>query len=128
MTLKKIFSDKRVLLVLGILVVLLLLRKTIKKGIEKIRENKFDRDSTEDPNKLALNARSAVNPSGIGWMVDFDGTDESALMDIGQRMKDMNLQEDVSKAYRLKYGETLEDRVNKELDSEDLRLWESLID
>ena len=76
MTLKKIFSDKRVLLVLGILVVLLLLRKTIKKGIEKIRENKFDRDSTEDPNKLALNARSAVNPSGIGWMVDFDGTDE----------------------------------------------------
>lgn len=127
-TIKKVLSDKRVVFVLIAIVVFFLLKKYIKKGIKKIKENKFDKQSHEDPNKLALNFRSAANPSGYNWMIDMDGTDEDTMLDIGQRIKDLNLQEDVSKAYRLKYDETMEERANKELDGEDLRLFESLID
>lgn len=127
-TIKKVLSDKRVVFVLIAIVVFFLLKKYIKKGIKKIKENKFDKQSHEDPNKLALNFRSAANPSGYNWMIDMDGTDEETMLDIGQRIKDLNLQEDVSKAYRLKYDETLEERASKELDGEDLRLFESLID
>ena len=127
-TIKKVLSDKRVVFVLIAIVVFFLLKKYIKKGIKKIKENKFDKQSHEDPNKLALNFRSAANPSGFNWMIDMDGTDEDTMLDIGQRIKDLNLQEDVSKAYRLKYDETMEERANKELDGEDLRLFESLID
>lgn len=127
-TLKKILSDKRVVFILLGIVLFFLLKKYIKKGIKKIKENKFDKVSHEDPNKLALNFRNSANPSGYDWMIDFDGTDEESMLNIGQRIKDLNLQEDVSKAYRQKFDETLEDRVNKELDGEDLRLFESLID
>jgi len=126
-TVKNALSNKTVRVVLIVVVLVFLFKKTIQGAIRKYRESKFDSRSSQLPNKLALSIRSAVNPSGIDWMVDFDTTKPTELLALGQRIKDLGIVKEVSDAYKLKFDETLEERVSKELDSTDLITWEQII-
>lgn len=124
---KKVLSNKKVQLVLAAIIGVFLL----KGGISKIRayfnNKKFDKKSTEDPNRIALAFRNAANPSGANWMIDWDGTNEEEFNLLARRIKNQDIIKEVSDAYRLKYDETLQERAAKELGAEELQSFEDII-
>lgn len=85
--LKKVFSNKYVLLTIAALFVLFLTRNKIKKIFIKRNEDKFDKEETEDFNQIAQQYRSASNPSGIEFLIDADGTDEEAIERLAYQTK-----------------------------------------
>jgi len=40
------------------------------------RQRRFNKNEGRDINQIAQQYRSAVNPSGISWIINVDGTDE----------------------------------------------------
>ena len=123
--LKTFFTNRTVLIVIAVLVIIIILKKGVKKTVRKVRENKFDKNEFEDPNLLAQQYRSASNPSGYGWMIDFDGTKEDELLNIAYQTKGQK--DAVSDAYKNKYAEALTDRVRKELSTKDFDHWKNII-
>ncbi len=124
---KKVLSNKKVQLVLAAIIGLFLLRGGIGKIRAYFKNKKFDKKSTEDPNRVALQFRNAANPSGANWMIDWDGTNEEEFDRLARRIKNQDIIKEVSDAYRLKYSETLQERAAKELDTDELRSFEDII-
>jgi hypothetical protein len=122
---KKVFTNKYVLMVLIILVLLFFFRGRIRKMIKRRREKQFDKNETQDVNQIAQQYRSASNPSGISWMIDFDGTDEEAIDKLAYQSK--NNFPAIANAYRQKFDETLTDRMRAELSTEDFQSWHNII-
>lgn len=122
---KKIFTNKYVVIAIIIVVVIFLAKGGIKKISKKIKEKKFDRDETKDVNQLAQQYRSASNPSGNNWMINWDGTDEDAIERLAYQTKGVLTQ--VADAYKLKFDETLTDRLRKELDADELQNWRNIV-
>lgn len=122
---KKIISNKKVQTVLVILILALVFRRTIRKLIRKWRERKFDANEGKNVNQLAQQYRSASNPSGVSWMINFDGTDENEIEKLGYQTKE-KLQ-DVANAYKLKFDESLSDRIRKELSPSDFQNWRNIV-
>lgn len=123
---KKVLSNKYVLITLLVLIVLLILRKRIKKVVRNRQEKKFDKKEAKNVNQLAHQYRSASNPSGVSWMIDFDGTDEDLMMDLALQSK--GGYKLIADAYKQKFDESLTDRVRSELDTEDFQKWRYIID
>ena len=123
---KKVFSNKYVLITLLVLIVLLIFRKRIKKVVRNRQEKKFDKKEARNVNQLAQQYRSASNPSGVSWMIDFDGTDEDLMMDLAIQSK--GGYKLIADAYKQKFDESLTDRVRSELDTEDFQSWRYIID
>ncbi|NQY09821.1 MAG: hypothetical protein HRT71_09950 [Flavobacteriales bacterium] len=123
--LKKVFSNKYVLLTIAALFVLFLTRNKIKKIFIKRNEDKFDKEETEDFNQIAQQYRSASNPSGIEFLIDADGTDEEAIERLAYQTKG-NFQQ-IADGYNMKFDETLTDRMRKELDSDEFQQWYNII-
>lgn len=123
---KKVFSNKYVLIVIAILVGYLFFRKKFRNYFKKKREAEFDRNEHKDVNQLAQQYRSASNPSGVSWMIDFDGTDEEAIERLAYQTK--GVFSSVADAYKLKFDETLTDRMRNELSSDDLQNWRNIIE
>lgn len=124
---KKILGNRKVQLVLAVLLGLFLLKGGVSKIRKFFKNKKFDKKSTEDPNRVALQFRNAANPSGANWMIDFDGTNEEEFDKLARRIKNQDIIKEVSDAYRLKYDETLQERAAKELDADELRSFEDII-
>lgn len=123
----KALANKNVQKILLVLIGVFLLFGGIKKIRAAIRKRKFDKKSTEDPNRVALQFRQAANPSGANWMIDFDGTDEEQFERLARKVKSEQILKEVSDAYALKYDETLQERAAKELDNEELQQFEDII-
>lgn len=122
-----LLKNRKVQLVLAVLIGLFLLRGGIGKIKAFFNNRKFDKKSTEDPNRIALQFRNAANPSGANWMIDWDGTNEEEFDRLARRIKNQDIIKEVSDAYRLKYSETLQERAAKELDATELRSFEDII-
>lgn len=122
---KTIFSNRIVLIVLAGLLAYLFLKKRIKKVVRKISENQFDKNETQNPNILAQQYRSAANPSGNKWMIDWDGTDEDAIDRLAYQTR--GRLESVTDAYSQKFDETLTDRMRTELDNDDFQNWRNIV-
>ena len=122
---KKVWSIKPVRILIIVLIAWLFLRRPVKKFFKKIREKKFDKAEHKDVNQLAQSYRAASNPSGISWMIDFDGTDEDAIEILARQTK--GSLEEVASAYRQKFDEALTDRLRKELDSDDFQKWRDIV-
>ncbi len=122
---KKVLSNKYVMIALVILVLLFFFRGRIRKMIRKRNEKKFDKNETQDVNQIAQQYRSASNPSGVSWMIDFDGTDEEAIDKLAYQSK--NNFNAIASAYRQKFDETLTDRMRAELDTDDFQSWHNII-
>jgi len=120
-------KNRKVQIVLAILIGLFLIKGGYKKIVRFIKNKKFDKKSTEDPNRVALQFRNAANPSGTNWMIDFDGTNEEEFDKLARRIKNQDIIKEVSDAYQLKYDETLQERAAKELDADELRSFEDII-
>ena len=125
--LKKVFTNKKVLVVMFVLLLFFIFRRKVKAFVTKRSQTKFDAQSTEDPNRVALSFRNAANPSGNNWMIDWDGTDEEAFERLARKMNNQGIIQEVSDAYKQKYQETLQDRAMKELDGENLQNYEDII-
>lgn len=122
---KKVLSNKYVMIALVILVLLFFFRGRIRKMIRRRNEKKFDKNETQDVNQIAQQYRSASNPSGVSWMIDFDGTDEEAIDKLAYQSK--NNFNAIANAYRQKFDETLTDRMRAELDTDDFQSWHNII-
>jgi len=81
-----------------------------------------DLDDSKGKAKIYANElRTAVNPSGNDWSIEFDGTDEDALYAIATKIKQEKVRfVDVAAAYYAAYKDDLTLRLQKELDSDEL--------
>ena len=122
---KKVFSNKYIFIGMIVLIILFFLKGRIKKVIKNYNEKQFDKNETTDINQLAQQYRSASNPSGSSWMIDFDGTDEDAIEKLAFQTK--NHFTDIASAYKQKFDETLTDRMRAELDSDEFKNWHNII-
>lgn len=125
-TAKKVLSNKYVLIAIAVVVGYLFMRGKIKAFFKKRREAEFDKDEHKDANQIAQQYRSAANPSGVKWMIDLDGTNEEAIDRLAYQTKGTAKQ--VFDAYKLKFDETLTDRMRRELNAEDLQSWRNIIE
>ena len=122
---KQIFSNRNVQLGLIILLVALVFKGSIQTVIRKVRENHFDKNEPEMVNQLAQQYRAAVNPSGVSWMVGIDGTKDKAIELLAYRTK--GKLNEVLKAYREKFDETLTDRLRQELSVKAYQNWLNIV-
>lgn len=124
-TAKKVLGNKYIMIGIITLIVLFFLKGKIKRLIQNYNESQFDKNETTDVNQLAQQYRSASNPSGSSWMIDFDGTDEDAIEKLAFQTKDHFT--DVASAYKQKFNETLTDRMRAELGSDEFQNWHNII-
>ena len=123
---KKALSNKYVLIAIAVIVGYLFFRGKIKAFFKKRREAEFDKNEHKDANQIAQQYRSASNPSGVNWMIDMDGTKEEAIDRLAYQTKGIFPQ--VTEAYKLKFDETLTDRMRKELSSKELQNWRNIVE
>ena len=120
------FSNRKVQIVLLILVLLFIFKKKIRLWLKKRRQDKFDQNEARDVNQLAQQYRSAANPSGIAWMINADGTDEDEIERLGYQSK--GILQPIANAYKLKFEESLSDRLRKELSPKEFQQWRNIVD
>lgn len=74
-----------------------------------------------DPNtNYAIGIRQACNPTGIGLLIDIDGTFENDLMIIADQISDLPA---VNVAYNRLYNEIMYERLEKELNAKRYLEW-----
>tara|TARA_Y100000589_G_C27147351_1_gene627426 strand:+ start:766 stop:1176 length:411 start_codon:yes stop_codon:yes gene_type:complete len=122
---KKVLTNKYVLIIIAVLGSWFILRGGIKRMIRKWRERKFNKNESKDVNQIAQGYRSAANPSGVSWMIDFDGTDDEAIEKLAYQTK--GSLDEVAQAYRQKFDEALTDRLRKELDVSEFQNWRNIV-
>jgi hypothetical protein len=122
---KKVLSNKYVVIILVLIAAIFVLKGGIKKVANYIREKRFDKNETKDTNQLAQQYRAASNPSGVAWLIDMDGTDEDQIEKLAYQTKG-NFKP-IADTYRLKFDETLTDRMRKELGAEDFQDWHNIV-
>ncbi|TSE09999.1 hypothetical protein [Aquimarina algiphila] len=123
---KSFFSNRKVQIALLIIVLYFIFKKKIKRLLHNMRQRRFDRNEAQDVNQIAQQYRSAANPSGISWMINIDGTDEEEIERLGYQTK-RQLQP-IADAYRLKFEESLSDRLRKELSPREFQNWRNIVD
>ncbi len=122
---KKILSNKYVVIGIIVFITLFILRGGIRKIITRIREKKFNKNETKNVNQIAQQYRAASNPSGANWMINWDGTHEDQIEKLAYQTK--GYLKPIADAYKLKFQETLTDRMRKELDAEDFQNWYNIV-
>ena len=125
-TAKSFFMNRKVQIVLLVIVGYFIFKNKIKKLIRKMRQRKFDKNEASDVNQLAQQYRSAANPSGISWLINTDGTDEEEIERLGYQSK--NQLQPIADAYNLKFEESLTDRLRKELSPREFQNWKNIVD
>ncbi|MBN8823883.1 MULTISPECIES: hypothetical protein [unclassified Spirosoma] len=103
-------------------VLLLYLFWQIKRGWDKSKTQVYSENAGSDlSTQQAIQFRQAMNPSGSGWLMSFDGTDTASILATAGQIKSFA---DVSQAYRALYGDDLTSDLTNELSREDLaQLW-----
>lgn len=102
--------------VIGI-VIYLIVSKEIRKYFTA---NQYGKAGNDPITNQAIAIRQACNPSGITWMIDFDTTSLSDLMSVADQISAIDK---VGDAYRNLYNENMFERLEKELNNEDLNEW-----
>ena len=123
---KKVFTNKYVVIAIVVIVSFWLIRGGVRKVIRHFKEKQFDKNEHKDFNQIAQQYRSAANPSGADWMIDWDGTDEDAIEVLAHQTK--GHLDSIARVYKQKFDETLTDRLRKELDTDDFQNWRNIVD
>jgi pyruvate-formate lyase-activating enzyme len=123
---KSFFSNRKVQIVLLVIVLYFIFKKKIKRLIHNIKQRRFDKNEAQDVNQIAQQYRSAANPSGISWMINADGTDEREIERLGYQSK--GKLQPIADAYRLKFEQSLSDRLRKELSPKEFQDWRNIVD
>ena len=123
---KKVLTNKYVIIAIVVIISFWLLKGGVKKAVRFFKEKQFDKNEAEDVNQIAQQYRAAANPSGLSWMIDWDGTNEEAVERLGYQTK--GRLDSVARVYKQKFDETLTDRMRKELDTEEFQNWRNIVD
>ena len=83
-----------------------------------------DPTTGQNPSYLATLIHQAVNPSGIGLLINVDGTDEQALFSISRQIKNFT---QVAQKYNDLYRRNLSQDLESELGQEDFNTFRSLL-
>jgi hypothetical protein len=96
------------------------------KGIfDKARRSSAEKDIDSSPAaRQASVLRSAMNPSGISWMMSFDTTDTAKVLDTARSITNLD---EVINAYRKLHASNLIEDLQSELSTEDYQKFMSLI-
>lgn len=93
----------------------------LRRWLRKIQEDQAYKNTSNDPNTaLAIQVRQACNPSGIDWMVEFDGTWSNDLMIVADQISSLDK---VAAAYNTLYNESMFKRLEKELNATEFQEW-----
>jgi hypothetical protein len=102
-----------------------LLYKLGKKIIDDAQHNTTESQVTDNVEvRQAMSLRSAMNPSGMSWMMSFDGTNTTVLFNTAKQIKNFD---SVSSAYKKLYNDDLLIDVQKELSTEDYQKFMTLV-
>ena len=119
------------LAILLLLVIALIIKKAGAQIIKEVKEKQFDKKDQVvkgvDIKYLVLQYLNAMNPSGISWMTDFDGTNTESIMSLA--LKTRGVFNKVNLAYKVKdpHGRVLEDALREELSNEDFDKWYNIV-
>ncbi len=122
---KNILSNRKVQIAILVIILYWVFKKKIAKAIHRYRQNKFDKNEGDSINQLAQQYRAAANRSGISWLIDLDGTNTKEIEILAHQTKG-RLQQ-VANAYKLKFEESLTDRMRKELSASDFQNWWNIV-
>lgn len=112
-------SDTQKKLVRGLIIAggLYLGYRVTSKAIKNRREKTTSALADKSPEvRQAMGLRSAMNPSGISWLMWSDGTNESAISQIASQIQNLD---SVIVAYRNLYQDELMKDLQSELNTED---------
>jgi len=102
--------------VIGVVLVLF-----FRGQIRKSRQAKqYEQAGTDVNTSHAIQLRQACNPSGIGLMIEFDGTWDNDLMLVADQIGNPD---EVAKAYLNLYNENMYERLEKEFTSAKFQQW-----
>lgn len=106
-------------IVLVALVILFFVFRAIKKASDRKQNNNFDAPGTSGlATQYAHRLRTALNPSGMSWMINTDGTNEKEIMAVADAMKANKVtMSQVATAYYTAYKDDLAKRLQGDLDS-----------
>lgn len=106
-------------IVLVALVILFFVFRAIKKASDRKQNNNFDAPGTSGlATQYAHRLRTALNPSGMSWMINTDGTNEKEIMSVADAMKANKVtMSQVATAYYTAYKDDLAKRLQGDLDS-----------
>ncbi len=121
-----ILANKKVQLAILLIIAYVIFRKKINDLIYRWRQRKFNQNEGRDTNQIAQQYRSAANPSGVSWLINVDGTKEEEIERLGYQTKGQL--QPIADAYRLKFEESLTDRLRKELSPKDFQNWKNIVD
>lgn len=93
-----------------------LLKRFAEVAATNEAKEKIQSPSGLNANALAQLYRQAMNPSGYGWMMELDGTNENLIFDLAAKTNNF---QSVSTSYRALYGTDLTSDLRKELSSDD---------
>ncbi len=99
-----------------------LLRGIIRRNAQLAQQDQVIKG--DDISLLAVQIRQALNPSGITWIMDVDGTDEPLLYDAAKKITDLSK---VSTAYKNLYNSDLITDLQNELDNTQLVQFQNFI-
>ena len=123
----EVVSDNRGKIVNGLLLVggAYLAYRIGKKIINNINKNAVQAQTDDKPSvRQAMTLRSAMNRSGVSWMMSADGTNEQLIFDTARQISDLD---EVSKNYRDLYQSNLLDDLQGELSAEDYSKFLTLV-
>lgn len=115
LSIPNISTENQQKVVRGVLIVggLYMGYRLARKGIRKVRSRNTSMLVDQRPEvRQAMGIRSALNPSGISWLMWGDGTNEKAIEQLATQIKSLDV---VTTAYRNLYGKELIKDLQNEL-------------
>jgi len=95
--------------------------------LKKFLSNSESKQINEPEVQLASRIRTAVNPSGVSWLINTDTTDEYSLYQIAKEINEQKNFDKVAKSYQRQFSETLESRLRTEFDPNEYNKFFSII-
>lgn len=86
--------------------------------VRKAQKNNTERKIEAPEVQAAVKLRAAFQPWGADWSGDMDGTDEEAVLNA---LRSVSSFKSVADSYKKLYNESLVERLQKELDGEELQ-------
>lgn len=123
----QVVSDNRGKLVNGLLIAggAYLVYRVGKKMIANMNKTAVQNKADDNPSvRQAMTFRTAMNPSGISWLMSTDGTNEELIFDTAKLVTNLD---EVSSSYKDLYQSNLLDDLQHELSSEDYSKFLTLV-
>ena len=122
-----IFDHPKRLLVGGVAIGIggFLIYKLGSKIVAGIQQRNTENLASDNPEvRQAMSLRSGINPSGVNWMRDFDGTSTTIIFETSRQIKNLNA---VGDAYRKLYGDDLLKDLQSELSASDYQKFLTMV-